>query len=76
MSEQVRIHTDSAIAINRIVQILNDEEIPSFIKDNTESARLAGFGSSYFDVELYVNKSDLVRSEKLIRTHLERDNEQ
>jgi hypothetical protein len=76
MNEHVKIHTDSAIVINRIVQILNDNEIRSLVKDNIESARLAGFGSSYFDVELYVDKSDIARAEKLIRTFLEKDNEQ
>ena len=56
MKEQVKIHTDSAIVIDRIAHILKDADIHSLVKDNIESARLAGFGSSYSDVELYVDK--------------------
>lgn len=73
MKEQVKIHTDSAIVIDRIAHILKDADIHSLVKDNIESARLAGFGSSYSGVELYVDKSDLVIAEKLIKTFLQNE---
>lgn len=68
MSEHVRILTDSAIVINRIVQLLNVEKIPSIVKDNVESARLAGFGIPSNDVELYVDTSDVNRAEMIIKS--------
>jgi hypothetical protein len=71
MNEHVKILTNSAILINRIAQILDEEEIPSLIKDNVESARLAGFGTSANDVELYVYTSDLEKAKKIINTFLE-----
>ncbi len=72
MKERVKIFTDSAIVINRIVQLLDEEEIPSIIKDNVESARLAGFGTSPNNVELYVTKSDINRPEMVIKSFMEK----
>ena len=71
MKEHVRIFTDSAIVINRIAQILDENKIPSLIKDNVESARLAGFGASPNEVELYVYESDIDHAKKIIKSTLE-----
>lgn len=68
MNEHVKILTDSAIVINRIVQLLDEEKIPSIVKDNVESARLAGFGTPSNDVELHVYKSDVNRAEMIIKS--------
>ncbi|WP_083879654.1 putative signal transducing protein [Cesiribacter andamanensis] len=68
MDGPVKILTDSAVVINRIAQLLDEEKIPRIIRDNVESARLAGFGTSSNNVELYVNKSDVERAEMIIRT--------
>jgi ABC-type Mn2+/Zn2+ transport system ATPase subunit len=76
MNEHVKILNDSAIVINRIAQILDEEEIPSLIKDNVESARLAGFGTSANNVELYVYKSDLGKAKEVIKTFLENNEKQ
>ena len=70
MKEQVRILTDSAIVVNRIVQLLDEESIPSLVRDNVESARLAGFGTSPNDVELFVHPSDASRAESIIKSLL------
>ena len=67
MNNHVKILTDSAIIINRIAQLLDEEDIPSMIKDNVESGRLAGFGTSSNDVELYVFQSDIDRAEMIIK---------
>jgi len=72
MNERVKILTDSAIVINRIVQLLDEEKIPSVVRDNVESARLAGFGTSSNDVELYVSKSDTNRAEMIIKSFMEK----
>jgi len=76
MNEYVKILTDRAIIINRISQLLDEEKIPSLVKDNVESARLAGFGTSSNDVELYVYKSDVDKAESIIKLFSERNNSQ
>ncbi len=76
MNEHVKILTNSAIVINRIAQILDEEDIPSLIKDNIESARLAGFGTSANNVDLYVYKSDLEKAKKVIKTFSENNEKQ
>ena len=76
MNDHVKVFSNSAIVIQRIVQLLEDEKIPSLVKDNVESARLAGFGASFFDVELYVYKSDVEKVKALIKCFLEKDNSQ
>lgn len=73
MNEHIKVFTNSAIVINRIVQLLDDNEIHSLTKDNVESARLAGFGTSYFDVELYVYKSDVEKAENIIKSFLDKE---
>lgn len=73
MDEHIKIYTDSAIVINSIVQLLEDNKIQSITKNNVESARLAGFGTSYFNVELYVYKSDAARAENIIKAFLEEE---
>ena len=76
MNERVKILTDSAIVITRIVQLLDEEKIPSIVRDNVESARLAGFGTSSNNVELYVYRSDLDRAESIIKTFFEKYDQQ
>tara|TARA_R110000850_G_scaffold277086_1_gene422502 strand:+ start:250382 stop:250612 length:231 start_codon:yes stop_codon:yes gene_type:complete len=76
MSEHLRILTDSAIVINRILQLLDEEKIQSLVKDNVESARLAGFGSPSNDVDLYVNKSDFNRAEVIIKSFIKKEGQQ
>jgi hypothetical protein len=73
MSEFVRLLTSSSIIINRIASILEQKDIPALIKDNTESARLAGFGASQDDVDIYVNKSDFEKAQKAIQELEEED---
>ena len=74
MDEHIKIYSNSAIIINRIVQILDDNKIDSLIKDNVESARVAGFGASYFDVDLYVRQSDSQKAQSIIQSFLESEN--
>jgi hypothetical protein len=67
MSEFARVLTSSLITINRVASILEEKDIPALIKDNTESARLAGFGISQNEVDLYVKKSDFEKAKKVIQ---------
>lgn len=73
MDEHIKIYTDSAIVINRMAQLLEESQIHSLVKDNVESSKLAGFGTSYFDVALYVYKSDYEKAEKIIKEMLEKE---
>ena len=66
MSDLVRLLTDSSIIINRIASLLEENGIAFLIKDNTESARLAGFGTTPNDVDIYVNPSDLEKAHEVI----------
>ena len=58
MSKLVKIITDNALYINRIADLLEQEAIPTLIKDKEESARIAGFGMLPNSVELLVNEED------------------
>jgi coenzyme F420-reducing hydrogenase alpha subunit len=71
MKEHVRILTDSAIVINRIAQILDENKIASLVKDDVESARLAGFGIPSNEVQLYVYESDVDEANRIIKSILE-----
>ena len=66
MNKHIKIFTSSSIIVNRIASILNQNNIQTLIKDNVESARLAGFGIPSNDVELYVDNSDLESAQKII----------
>ena len=66
MNKHIKILTSSSIIINRIASILNQNNIQTLIKDNVESARLAGFGISSNDVELYIDNSDVESAQKII----------
>lgn len=72
MTDLVKILTDSAIIINRIVQLLDEEKISSIVKNNVESARLAGFGTPSNNVELYVSIHDIDRAKKIIEPFVEK----
>jgi len=66
MDKHIKILTSSSIIINRIAFLLDQKNIATLIKDNVESARLAGFGTTQNDVQLYVNNSDFESAQKII----------
>jgi hypothetical protein len=66
MSEHFRVMTNSSIIIHRVASILEENGLSTLIKDNTESARLAGFGTPQNNVDLYVKESDLKRAKEII----------
>lgn len=66
MNEHIKVLTSSSININRIAFLLGQNNILTMIKDNVESARLAGFGISPNEVALYVYSSDVERATKII----------
>lgn len=66
MKKQIKILTDSDIIVNRGAELLDTFGIPCLIKNNVESARLAGFGTSYNDVELWIDETDLEKAQKIL----------
>lgn len=72
MDEHIKIYTDSAIVINRMAQILEENQIHSIVKDNVQSAVMAGFGSTGFEVALYVAKSDYEKAEAILKDMLDK----
>ena len=71
MEDYVRILTDTSIIVNRIASFLEENNISIRIRDNVESARLAGFGVPQNDVELYVHKDDYENAHQLIENFME-----
>lgn len=65
-AQHVALHTASFIEIQRLQLDLNDSEIPFITKNNTESARLAGFGSFGDHVELFVYEEDYAEASKIL----------
>ena len=61
-NRHIKLYTGSFIEIQRLQLDLNDAEIPFFIKNNNESAKLAGFGSLSDSVELHIFATDLERA--------------
>ncbi|WP_340152461.1 DUF2007 domain-containing protein [uncultured Marivirga sp.] len=66
-SDIVRIHSDTEININLLQDELNKIGIHSMVKNDFQSATLAGFGSSSNAVDLYVNANDFDKASEVIQ---------
>lgn len=66
MNEHIKFYTGNSILVKRLAFLLDDEDIPSIIRDNVESARLAGFGIPDNSVELLIFSSDLDKAIPII----------
>jgi len=64
----IKVFSENSIIVRRLQILLEEEQIPSLIKDNVESARLGGFGSFQNSVDLYIFKSDLEKARPIIET--------
>ena len=67
MSDYVKLLTNSSIIIDRAAFLLDQENIPTRIKDRVESARLAGFGTPQNSVELHVPQSEFENAQKILK---------
>ena len=66
-SNYIKVFTGSFIMIQRLVQDLEAVGINGIVKDESESGRLAGFGSSIQgQQDLYVNKDESQAAIKII----------
>lgn len=69
-SNYARIFVGNAITSKGIINQLKEIGITAVVKDEAESARLAGFASSMLDeVEVYVHNDELERAERLLKTN-------
>jgi hypothetical protein len=66
MNEYHKFYTGSSITVNRLVDLLKRENITPLIKDNIESGKLAGFGTSGDSVELYIQKTDQTKAKEVL----------
>ena len=60
-SNYIKIYTGSLVIVQHIVQELEENGINAIVKDDTESARLGGFGGGIVPgfQEIMVNKDEL-----------------
>lgn len=65
MKNLIKLHTDSAININRLAEMLHENGIASMIKDHNAAGSIAGFGTIQDSVELYVEKHDFDKAEEM-----------
>jgi hypothetical protein len=63
----IRIHSDTEININLLQDELAQAGIPSIIKNEFQSAMMAGFGAFPNAVDLYVNTTDFERASIVIQ---------
>ena len=66
MKNLIKLHTDSAISINRLAELLHENGIASMIKDNNAAGVIAGFGTIENSVSLFVEKDQSQKAEELI----------
>ena len=67
MTEHIKIYTGTSILANRLAFLLDQKGIPSIIKDDKESGRLAGFGTLGDSSEVHIFKSDTHEAEQIIQ---------
>jgi hypothetical protein len=72
--EQQLIHLYSGSKINAISikEFLEENDIPSFIRDDHQSGNLAGFGAALpeYGTSLYVKKEDYMQAQVLLTKYL------
>lgn len=66
-SNYTRIFVGNRIEAQSITARLKTKGITAVVKDEGESARLAGFASSFLnEAEVYVHKDELVQAEEIL----------
>lgn len=69
-SNYIKIFTGNFIIVKRIVFDLEKENIIPVVKDETESARLAGFGGGIIPgfQQIYIHKDELEKATPIIES--------
>ena len=67
-SKHVKFFVGSLIEIQRLQLDLNDNQIPSLVKNNFESGRLSGFyGGSPSQVQLFIYNEDKEKATPILK---------
>ncbi|WP_298782387.1 DUF2007 domain-containing protein [uncultured Polaribacter sp.] len=73
-NEHERIFTGTNIIVNGLTVLLDEEKITYLIKDQFESARLAGYGAHMNSVEIHVLNSDIEKANETVKKYEEKIN--
>ncbi len=65
-TEHIRIFSGSPVITNGLKSLLRENNIDSLIKNQDESARLAGFGGPMNLAELFILDIDLEKAQPII----------
>lgn len=68
MNKHIKVFSGSQIIVVRLIQLLDNNTIPSLTKDNQESGRLAGFGTLGNSIDLFIYESDLEKAKPIIES--------
>ncbi len=75
-SDYIKIYSGSALIGKRIQEVLLKLGIAPIVKDEGESARLAGFASSMLgNIDIYVNKDEEEKATALVLKITSENNE-
>jgi hypothetical protein len=66
--KSVLVFTGSPMVIPLICGALSDENIFPIVKNEAESARLAGFGINFYDQRVFVNKNEAKKALEVINS--------
>lgn len=58
-TNHIKIFTGTEIIVKGLKNQLEDAKIPFIVKNNVESARLAGFGTPINSVSIYIEERDI-----------------
>ena len=64
----VHIYTGSSVVVLALRNALEAENIIPVIKDESESARMAGFGITQDQQQVFVHQDELQKAEKVLST--------
>jgi len=69
--EYIKIFSGTSIITTRLKSLLEEHYINSIIRDDQESARLAGFGAPINSVQLFVLASDVASATPIVNSFKE-----
>tara|TARA_B100000787_G_scaffold166340_1_gene151417 strand:- start:1300 stop:1530 length:231 start_codon:yes stop_codon:yes gene_type:complete len=67
-NKHIKIFSEAPIIVNRLRSLLEEEDIISLVKNNIESARLAGFGALSDIIDVYILSTDIEKASEIVNT--------
>ncbi len=68
----VRIFSGTETLVNLLKIILDDNQIPSVVKNNFQSGLIAGFGTNTeYAIELYIQEKDSQEAQPIVEKFIE-----